>query len=99
MNDKVNERKNVCVFCLNPEGHICSSCTQKILLMNEAALNRACLLASEKGDEEQAEILESYREEIYGYDGIETVARRSLRERRVRSVRHEKNATGQAEAQ
>lgn len=82
-----------CVFCSSNEGDICSSCAQKVLLMNEEQLKGAHALAVEKGCTEKAEILGAYIEEIFDHEGNNAVERGSIRGRSVRGFRNQKKPT------
>jgi len=86
-----------CAFCHSNEGHICSSCVQKVLLMNEEQLKRAHALAVEKGCTEKAEILGAYMEEIHDNEGNNNVERGSSRGRHIRGLRNQKKSARPAE--
>ena len=88
------ELMGACVFCSRNEGHICSSCAQKILFMDEGQLRRAHALALEKGRKEKAEILARYMEEVFEDEGSDTVERSAIRARGLRGFRNEKRSTG-----
>jgi len=87
-----------CGFCFSSEGHICSSCLQKILLLSAERLREAHAMALQRGNIGKAEILESYMEEVFENDGGDAMARRSFGGRRVRRVRHEKEPARPAQA-